>query len=279
MRPLILITNDDGVDSPGLRAAAEAASTIGEVVLVAPKLPQTAMGRSFPRTEDQGIIETQVKGLGHSTTHYHAVSGSPAQAVAHAVLEVCSRRPTLCVSGINNGENLGATNLISGTVGAAIEAAGFGIPSLAVSLGPEDSVLFAKPYCIEEWEVPITVVRRIICSTLRRGLPPRVEFLNVNIPRSATLETEIRITAQSRLNHYICAKPEPRNFSQPTRLPITELIDFGTVEPDSDLHAFCVDRVISVTPMACDMTVRDHEGRAVAIHVDSNSIEGDHSAD
>jgi len=76
MRPLILITNDDGVDSPGLRAAAEAASTIGEVVLVAPKLPQTAMGRSFPRTEDQGIIETQVKGLGHSTTHYHAVSGS-----------------------------------------------------------------------------------------------------------------------------------------------------------------------------------------------------------
>lgn len=279
MRPLILITNDDGVDSPGLRAAAEAASAFGDVLVAAPKLPQTAMGRSFPRSEGQGIIETHLRSLGHSTAQYYAVTGSPAQAVAHAVIEVCSRRPALCVSGINNGENLGATNLISGTVGAAIEAAGFDIPALAFSLGPEDSVLFTKPYCSEDWEVPISVVRSIICSILRRGLPPRVEFLNVNIPRSATLETEIRITTQSRLNHYICAKPEPRDFSQPTRLPIAELDDFGAIEPDSDLYAFCVDRVISVTPMACDMTVRDREGRAVAIQIDSTATEGAHSAD
>src|SRR5687767_5053145 len=135
MRPLILVTNDDGVDAPGLRAAAEAVLDMGDVLIVAPKTRQTAMGRSFPHSDLQGIIELRGGPLGNGNIAYYAVNGSPAQAVAHGVLEISPRLPTLCITGINNGENLGATNLVSGTIGAALEAAAFGIPALAVSVG------------------------------------------------------------------------------------------------------------------------------------------------
>ena len=164
------------------------------------------------------------------------VHGSPAQAVAHAVLEISSRRPALCISGINDGENLGATNLISGTVGGAAEAAGFGIPSLAVSIGPEGHPMFGQPfgqpYCQENWSVAAAVIRRFASLALRGGLPPRVDFLNINIPWTATGETEIRTTSQSRQNHYVCTKPGLRDFSTPLRLPVTEQIDVSRLELD-----------------------------------------------
>lgn len=267
IRPLILITNDDGINALGLRAAAEAALSMGDVLIVAPKTRQTAMGRSFPHSDLQGVIEKRTGPLGSGTISYYAVNGSPAQAVAHGVLEISPRRPALCISGINNGENLGATNLISGTVGGALEAAAFGIPALAVSVGPEDPGLFAQPYDEEDWAVAISVIRRFGSTVLGGRLPRPVALLNINIPWSATLQTEIRTTTQSRQNQYICAKPGPRDFSQPVRLPVCEQIDLDILESESDLYAFCIDRVISVTPMACDLTARDERGALIDIHL------------
>jgi 5'-nucleotidase len=272
MRPLILVTNDDGIDATGLRAAAEAASFLGDVLIVAPKMRQTAMGRSFPHSDRQGIIEIQPGTLGNETVPYYAVNGSPAQAVAHGVLEISPGRPALCISGINNGENLGATNLVSGTVGGALEAAAFGIPALAVSVGPEDPDRFAKPYCKEDWAVAVSLIRRLASVVLRGELPRSVAFLNINIPWSATHQTEIRTTTQSRQNQYVCAKPEPRDFSQPVRLPVCEQIAFDILESDSDLYAFCIDRVISVTPMTCDMTARDAVGALIDVHFDKTPV-------
>lgn len=264
-RPLILVTNDDGIYSGGLRAAAEVARSLGDVLIVAPGTQQTGMGRSFPRSENQGVIEVRQGALGGGTIPYYAVSGSPAQAVAHGVLEIASQRPALCISGINDGENLGGTNLISGTVGAALEATGFGIPALAVSLGPEDPDLFAKPYREADWRVAAGVIRQFAATVLDDGLPPQVALLNINVPSSAVPETPIRITRQSRQSHYGCTSPGLRDLSKPFRLPVAELIDFATLEPDSDLYAFFVDRVISVTPMAGDLTVRDAGGAPLNI--------------
>jgi 5'-nucleotidase len=264
-RPLILVTNDDGIRSGGLRAAAEAARTLGDVLIVAPEKLQTGMGRSFPRTEREGIIEVLQGQLSDETVPYYAVSGSPAQAVAHGVLEIALRRSALCISGINDGENLGGTNLISGTVGAALEATSFGIPALAVSLGPEDPDLFAEPYREADWQTVSGIIRQFAAMILKDGLPSQVSLLNINIPSSATPQTPIRVTSQSRQSHYVCAKPRPRDLSKPFRLPVAESIDFATLEPDSDLYAFFVDRVVSVTPMSGDLTVRDAGGAPLNI--------------
>lgn len=262
-RPLIIVTNDDGIDSCGLRVAAEAASLLGDVLIVAPKTQQTGMGRSFPRAESQGAIELRHGPLGKEVVPYYAVDGSPAQAVAHGVLEIASRRPDLCISGINNGENLGGTNLISGTLGAALEASSFGIPALAVSIGPENQTLFKAPYRKEDWATPLGIVCRLADAVLRNGLPAQVSVLNINIPGSAEAETPIRITAQSRHAHYVCASPGPRDLSKPLRLPVVEQLDIDNLEPDSDLYAFFVDKVISITPMTGDLTVRNENGTPI----------------
>ena len=130
--PLILLTNDDGYNSPGLLAAAKALTAVGELLIVAPIEQQSGMGRSWPETP--GTMHKLEASLNGVTYPVYALEGSPAQAVAHGLLRIATRRPALAVSGINYGQNLGLVVTSSGTVGAAIEAAVAGIPSLAVSL-------------------------------------------------------------------------------------------------------------------------------------------------
>src|SRR5512139_2704864 len=132
-KPQILLTNDDGIQSPGLWAAAEALSELGFVHVVAPRDQFSGAGRSLPSTSDGILTEQQVLIHGKAWTVY-SVGGTPAQAVLHGILEIMPSRPDLVVSGINYGENLGTGITVSGTVGAALEAAAMGIPALAISL-------------------------------------------------------------------------------------------------------------------------------------------------
>jgi 5'-nucleotidase len=132
-KPQILLTNDDGIQSPGLWAAAEALSALGYVTVAAPREQSSGMGRSLPGTSD-GIIQPETLIVHGQAWTVYAVGGSPAQAVLHAVLEIMPQLPDLVVSGINYGENIGTGVTVSGTVGAAMEAAALGFKSLAVSL-------------------------------------------------------------------------------------------------------------------------------------------------
>src|SRR5258705_5761952 len=131
-RPLILFTNDDGIDSPGLWACAEAFADLGDILIVAPREQQSGTGRSMPITSEGRIYPRELPKNGYPYKAY-AVDATPAQAVQHGVLELADRLPSLVVSGINYGENSGNGVTISGTVGAALEAASLGIPALAVS--------------------------------------------------------------------------------------------------------------------------------------------------
>ena len=131
-RPLILFTNDDGIQSPGLWAAVEALDPLGDLLVVAPREQQSGTGRSLPVTSEGRIYKQARRINGHELTVY-AVDGTPAQAVQHGILELAPRLPSLVVSGINYGENTGNGVTISGTVGAGLEAASLGIPALAVS--------------------------------------------------------------------------------------------------------------------------------------------------
>src|SRR5258708_18722468 len=152
MRPLILLTNDDGIHSPGLKAAAEAVAHLGDVLIVAPRYQQTAMSRSLPVAPDMGIIETFPLEIAGQTLTIYGVHGSPAQAVKHAILELAPRKPSLCVSGINYGENLGASITVSGTVGAAIAASTHRLPSLALSTETDIDIHQSDTYGHLNWE-------------------------------------------------------------------------------------------------------------------------------
>ncbi len=136
-KPQILLTNDDGILSPGLWAAAASLSRLGFVTVTAPRDQASGMGRSLPNTSDGIIEEKRVQVNGQEWTVY-SVGGSPAQTVLYGVLDVMKRTPDLVVSGINYGENVASGVTISGTVGAALEGSALGIPSLAVSLEADE---------------------------------------------------------------------------------------------------------------------------------------------
>ncbi|MBI5568022.1 MAG: 5'/3'-nucleotidase SurE, partial [Chloroflexi bacterium] len=123
-RPLILITNDDGITSKGLRIAAEVLEPLGELLITAPHQQQSGAGRSMPSTSEGRIYRHELSINGHPIAGY-GIEGTPAQVVQHGLFEIAERKVDLVVSGINYGENLGEGVTVSGTVGATLESASF----------------------------------------------------------------------------------------------------------------------------------------------------------
>ncbi|MEV4211167.1 5'/3'-nucleotidase SurE [Micromonospora sp. NPDC049662] len=245
-RPLILVTNDDGIDSPGILAAAEAASRLGDVLVVAPVGQQTAMGRSYPKTPNIGVIAevSPPKDL-PNVVGYYSVEGAPAQVVSYAILELAATLPSLCISGVNYGENLGTTLTGSGTLGAAFEADSYEIPSLAVSLQVVDG---DTPEGVN-WGSCIAVCERFGSALLRRDVPSDVSILNINIPSDISPDTPVRRTIDSRQPFWVFRKPVREHHSVPTRLPVESELVEDTLEADSDIRALILDHSISVTPI------------------------------
>ncbi len=260
-KPFILITNDDGIASPGLRAAAEALDGLGELLVAAPREQQSGMGRSLPSTSSGRITSHPItlhsqNGPGNTRQiEGYAVEGSPAQAVQYALVEIAPSKPSLVVSGINYGENIGMGITVSGTVGAALEGAGFGIPTLAVSLqtAPEH-------YMSHSTEVDFGVAAYFLELFARRalanGLPSGVDILKIDVPRGATRQTPWRWTRVSRQRYFVPVRPARSTPFDPGRMGIEIYVDPETLEPDSDIHALVVDRVVSVTPLTEDLTAR-----------------------
>jgi 5'-nucleotidase len=253
-QPLILVTNDDGWDSPGLLAAAKAVCDLGEVLLVSPYTPQTATGRAVIGGKHAGIIRRRTVNLGSQSAYSYSVEGTPALVVGHAILEIAARKPNLCVSGINDGENIGLSALISGTIGAAFEADSYDIPGVAVSLAADYSG--RSNFAIGNYDMNIAknITRLIISQVLNEGFPANVSVLNINIPRGANSHTEIRRTIQSRQSYRVFSKPRHRQRDAPYRLKFEVAFDRETLEPESDIKALAVDQVVSVTPMTWSMT-------------------------
>ena len=208
---LILLTNDDGIESPGLRAAAEALSKIGWVTVVAPREQWTGAGRSMPHTTN-GTIHAQHQQIGQSQWNVYAVDGSPAQVVQHGLVEIMPREPDLVVAGINYGENLGSGITVSGTVGAALEAASFGIPGLAVSLETPREYHLSHSSDIDFSAAAYftQLFAKILLTTQR---PADIDVLKVDIP--ATPDTAWRVTR--RLGNDISCQNQQKKFQRPNR--------------------------------------------------------------
>ncbi|MEJ2209818.1 MAG: 5'/3'-nucleotidase SurE [Anaerolineae bacterium] len=253
-QPLILVTCDDGIESPGLRAAVRAVLPLGDVIVSAPCDQQTGAGRSLPASSDGAIHEVDYAVDGQRVAAY-GLRGSPAQAVLYALVELVPRRPALCVSGINFGENVGSGVTASGTVGAAMEAADCGIPSLAVSLETDKAYHYQHSDLVDFDTA--TYFTRIMSQRLLAGkMPPDVDVLKLDIPAEATPATPWRVTRLSRQRYFEALPSGRRYLAEKRRLGYHMVIDRAHLEPDSDIHALAVDRVVSVTPLSLDLTSR-----------------------
>jgi len=257
--PLILVTNDDGIDSPGLWAAAGAALRLGEVLVVAPDRQWSGAGRSMPLGPEGRISRHPQESEGHAVVAYR-VDASPALVVIHGVLELAPRRPALLISGINYGENLGTDVTISGTVGAALQGAVMGIPSLAVSLqtpkethtNPSDSIDFTAAA-----HFTYLFARRMLGT----ALPFDADLLKIDVPSDATAETPWRLTRVSRHPYFVSVPPQQREFEEPGTIDYGPLLHPERTERDSDIYALAVDRVVSISPVSLDLTSRADRGQ------------------
>lgn len=250
----ILLTNDDGIRSPGLWAAAAALSELGYVHVAAPREQSSGAGRSLPSTSD-GRIQLEQVVVNGKTWQVHAVGGTPAQAVLHAAFEILPRIPDLVVSGINYGENVGSGITVSGTVGAAMEGASLGVPAMAVSL--ETLQEHHLSYSTEvDFSTAAYFTAYFARWLLEKPLPPDVHLLKVEVPRGASVETPWHITRLSMQRYFEPLRPQRLNWSQPGTVGYQRSEEVYGSEPGSDVHALVVERCVSVTPLSLDLTSR-----------------------
>jgi len=169
-RPLILVTNDDGINAPGIRTLVSVIKDIGDVIVVAPDSPQSGMGHAI--TINSTLHSSRITPKNSEIIEY-SCSGTPADCVKLAINELMPRKPDLCVSGINHGSNSSINVIYSGTMSAAIEAGIEGVPAIGFSL---------LDY---SWNADFSqskdFIRKITLNALNNGIPKGV-VLNVNIP-------------------------------------------------------------------------------------------------
>lgn len=251
----ILLTNDDGIHSPGLWAAAGALETLGRVTIAAPLHQHTGAGRSMPASSAGNIYEQQLSINGRAWVAY-AIEGTPAQVVQHAILELMPRYPDLVVSGINYGENVGSGVTISGTVGAALEGASFGVPALAISLETEPHHHHTYSTDID-FATAAHFTHYFAKRLLIAPLPADVDVIKVEVPETATPHTPWQTTRLSRHRYYFPVKPQRAHLSDPGSIGYRRTTEAGhmAIEPDSDVGALLA-KVVSVTPLSLDMTAR-----------------------
>lgn len=171
-RPLILVTNDDGITAPGIRNLISLMNEIGDVLVVAPDSPQSAKGHAITINEilycDNIVIDKE------GPQKEYACSGTPVDCVKMATREILKRKPDLCVSGINHGSNAAINVIYSGTMSAAVEAGIEGIPAVGFSL---------LDYNMDaDFEPCKPFIRKIVDEILKNGLP-KGTVLNVNFPK------------------------------------------------------------------------------------------------
>ena len=169
-KPLILVTNDDGITAPGIRHLVEFMNEIGEVIVVAPDSPQSGKGHAITINSTLTFEEINLDGPQKD----YSLSGTPVDCVKIAVNEILKRKPDLCVSGINHGSNSSINVIYSGTMSAAVEAGIEGIPAIGFSL---------LDYSWDaDFEQIKSHVKLISSEVLKNGLPEGV-ILNVNFPK------------------------------------------------------------------------------------------------
>jgi 5'-nucleotidase len=253
-RPLILLTNDDGVHSPGLAAAAAFLHPLGDLLIVAPAVQQTSMARSRSQTSgnDGRITPVEVIYRDQRWPGF-AANASPALAVEHAVQEIADRPIDLAVSGINYGENVGSCVTVSGTIGAALEAAEREIPAIAASLEIMSTDYHSHDSEIN-FEVAAFFTQLLAGKMLATDLPDDVDVLKLEVPAQATKETKIVVARQDKLSYYMPSMDKREDLSRPAKFSHTPGKGQYT-NTNTDAYALA-QGLVCITPLSFDLTSR-----------------------
>ncbi len=243
----ILITNDDGLYSAGLKASYEALKDLGDVYVVAPAMQKSGVGRSISIMEPIRISEVNVNGM-----KAYAVDGTPTDAVILGIHKIVGHIPDIVVSGINLGENISTESVTtSGTVGAALEAATQGSAAIAISLEVPDVDKFEFVFKPFDFSFAIKILRKLAETIIEKGMPEGVDVFNVNIPSKPNGEVEITRLARRLYRTRIEERLDPRGRKY-YWIDGTEIED---AEEGTDLHAIRNGKV-SITPLTLDSTAR-----------------------
>lgn len=240
-RPLILVTNDDGITAPGIGVLVEVMKELGDVVVIAPDKPQSGMGHAITINSTLRIQPVRI----HGVLAEYSCTGTPVDCVKIAVNKLLDRKPDLCVSGINHGSNMSINVIYSGTMSAAVEGAIESIPSIGFSLC--DHSIDA------DFSACRSYVKKIAARVLENGLPKDV-CLNVNIPALHADEIKgIRTCRQARAN-WIEELDERFDPSGKQYFWLTGKFDnFDQGKEDTDVWALD-NGYVSVVPTQFDMT-------------------------
>jgi 5'-nucleotidase len=238
--PLILVSNDDGHFSEGIRSLAGAVEGQGEVVVVAPEVEQSAASHAISLHRPLRIKEIRPR--------WYAVDGTPTDCAYLAVNHILrGRRPALMVSGINHGPNMADDVTYSGTVAAAMEASILGVPAIAFSLATRKTFEFAEAARFAE-----SFVRAALARPLRPGL-----LLNVNIPPGPLRGYRVTRLGKHTYGFDVIENVDPRGrkyyWIGGSEYEYEEI-------PGTDVHTVLKEGLVSVTPLHMDLT--DDEARA-----------------
>lgn len=240
-RPLILVTNDDGITSPGILALSSAMREIGEVVVIAPDKPQSGVGHAITINSTLRIHRTKF----HGVKEEYSLSGTPVDCVKMAFSKIMKRRPDICVSGINHGSNISINVIYSGTMSAAVEAAVEGIPSIGFSL---------MDYSIDaDFSGSMKYAGEITRGVLQHGLT-KDTCLNVNIPALKADDIRgIKVCRQARAN-WVEEFDERKDPSGRPYFWLTgKFINYDEGKTDTDVWAV-EHNYVSVVPVQFDLT-------------------------
>ncbi|MEM4747846.1 MAG: 5'/3'-nucleotidase SurE [Archaeoglobaceae archaeon] len=241
---MILLTNDDGIHSAGLKAAYETLVELDEVVIVAPIAQMSAVGRSISIMRPVRIYEMKIDGI-----KAYAIDGTPTDAVILGIYAIMGRIPELTVCGINLGENLSTEAVTtSGTVCSALEAATQGSKAIAISMEMNDREKF-EPTFEGDFENAKKVLKWVARKVLRDGLPEGVDVLNVNVPKNFNGKIKITRLARKMYKTSVEKRLDPRG----REYYWIHGIEIERAEEGSDLDALRKG-FVSITPISLDVT-------------------------
>ena len=244
-----LISNDDGITASGILAAKKAVDELCETYVVAPEHQQSGIGHALTLNEPLRINERTLR----DGSKGYGVTGTPTDAVTLALFEIMDEKPDIMISGINTGFNLGKAELTtSGTIGAAIEAASFNIPAIAISQEvTRDDIKFDTGEVELDFDFAGKMLKKIAKIILKKGLPEGIDLLNVNIPANPINEEFEVVTLGKRMYVPIIEKrldPREKPYYWIGGDP------YESDVPGTDGHALRKYQKTTVTPLKIDLT-------------------------
>ena len=244
-----LISNDDGITASGILASKKSVEDLCETYVVAPETQQSGIGHALTLYEPLRVNEHTLK----DGSKGYGVGGTPTDAVTIALFEIMDEKPDIMISGINTGFNLGKAELTtSGTLGAAIEAASFGIPTIAISQEvTRDDIKFENGENQVNFDFAGKMLNKLVKIVLKKGLPEGIDLLNVNIPENPSDdEFEVSFLSERMYVPVIEKRLDPRG--KPYYWIGGEPYDKHS--SGSDGHALCNLGKATITPLKIDLT-------------------------